>query len=189
MRRARFPIVYFEIIGADGGRLRSCYSELSDWQFDVATALRGCDYASGRDDGVGVEGAVDAAPPGTSGCLTFYVAVAEVEATLARARRLGGTRIFGPDRLSDALEIGMFADPEGHVIGVQADGVDQHRKGGVDAENVVDGPGLSVSTDRGGDEDRRRGDDGPTVATLGGGGAGLTHRPDASRTRLRRGTP
>jgi hypothetical protein len=94
---------------------------------------------------------VDAAPPGTSGYLTFNVAVAEVEATLARARRLGGTRIFGPDRLSDAFDIGIFADPEGHVIGVQADGVDQHRKGRVDAENVMDGPGLSGSTDRGGD--------------------------------------
>ena len=90
IRRARFPIVYFEIIGADGGRLRCYYCELFDWQFDVATTPRGFDYASGRDDGVGVEGTVDAAPPGTSGYLTFYVAVAEVEATLACAQRLGG---------------------------------------------------------------------------------------------------
>src|SRR5215472_17516009 len=127
MRRARFPIVYFEIIGADGGRLRSYYSELFDWQFDAATTPRGFDYACGRDDGVGVEGAVDAAPPGTSGYL-INVAVAQVEATLARARRLGGTRIFGPDRLGDAVDIGLFADPEGHVIGVHADGVDQHRR-------------------------------------------------------------
>ena len=51
MRRAKFPIVYFEIIGADGGRLRSHYSELFDWQFDVAITTRGFDYASGRDDG------------------------------------------------------------------------------------------------------------------------------------------
>jgi hypothetical protein len=26
--------------------------------------------------------------------------------------------LFGPDRLSDDVEIGAFADPEGHMIGL-----------------------------------------------------------------------
>jgi predicted enzyme related to lactoylglutathione lyase len=120
MRGARpQTIVYFEIIGADSERLRSYYSELFDWRFDVATTPRGFDYASVRDDDVGIGGAVGAAPPGTSGYVTFYVAVADVEATLARAQVLGGTRIFGPDRLTDTLQIGMLTDPEGHMIGVR----------------------------------------------------------------------
>jgi predicted enzyme related to lactoylglutathione lyase len=41
-----------------------------------------------------------------------------VEATLAKAERTGGTRLMGPEVMSEGIEIGQFADPEGHVIGV-----------------------------------------------------------------------
>jgi hypothetical protein len=49
----------------------------------------------------------------------FYVEVPDVEAALARAEDLGGTRIFGPDKVPGTdVELGQFADPEGHMIGV-----------------------------------------------------------------------
>jgi uncharacterized protein len=45
--------------------------------------------------------------------------VPDVEAALARAEDLGGTRIFGPDKVPGTdVELGQFADPEGHMIGV-----------------------------------------------------------------------
>jgi predicted enzyme related to lactoylglutathione lyase len=115
------PIIYFEIVGDDAALLRSYYSKLFGWRFDTDAPPRGFEYASVRADGVGVGGAIGAAPPGTGGYVTFYVEVNDVEATLARAEHLGGKRIFGPDSVSDTLELGMFKDPEGHLVGLRAD--------------------------------------------------------------------
>jgi uncharacterized protein len=42
----------------------------------------------------------------------------DVEASLAKASSLGGRRLMGPDKVMEDLEIGQFADPEGHVIGL-----------------------------------------------------------------------
>ena len=41
----------------------------------------------------------------------------DVEAALASAERLGGTRLMGPE-LAGPVEIGLFNDPEGHMIGL-----------------------------------------------------------------------
>jgi predicted enzyme related to lactoylglutathione lyase len=50
--------------------------------------------------------------------VTVYVGVPDVEATLAQAERLGGTRMMGPEKVMEGVEIGRFVDPEGHTIGV-----------------------------------------------------------------------
>jgi uncharacterized protein len=114
------PIVYFEIVGADAELLQTYYGELFGWKFKRDAPPRGFDYASVRADEAGVSGAIGAAPPGTSGYLTFYVSVSDVATTLTRAQAIGGKRIFGPDNLSETLEIGIFTDPEGHMVGVVA---------------------------------------------------------------------
>jgi len=63
-------------------------------------------------------GAIGQAPEGFPGHVTFYVAVPDVEAAMAPAERLGGTRLMGPDKVMEGLEIGMINDPKGHVIGL-----------------------------------------------------------------------
>jgi predicted enzyme related to lactoylglutathione lyase len=56
---------------------------------------------------------------GYGGHVTFYVEVLDVEAALAKAESLGGTRMMGPDKVPEAnIEIALFTDPEGHVIGL-----------------------------------------------------------------------
>ncbi|MEA2221271.1 MAG: uncharacterized protein QOJ35_3897, partial [Solirubrobacteraceae bacterium] len=37
---------------------------------------------------------------------------------LAQAESLGGTRMMGPEKVMESIEIGLFNDPEGHTIGV-----------------------------------------------------------------------
>ena len=69
-------------------------------------------------DGIGIGGGVGAAPEGCPGHVTFYVEVPDVEAALARAESLGGARMMGPDQVMEGVEIGLFTDPEGHVVGV-----------------------------------------------------------------------
>ena len=69
-------------------------------------------------DGIGIGGGVGSAPEGYPGHVTFYIEVPDVEAALAKAENLGGSRVMGPEAVMDQLEIGLFNDPEGHLVGV-----------------------------------------------------------------------
>jgi predicted enzyme related to lactoylglutathione lyase len=115
------PVVHFEVIGKDGDRLQSYYSELFGWEIDSDNPM-GYGIVPREDnvnaDGAGIGGGVGAGPEGYGGHVTFYVEVPDVEAALAKAESLGGTRVMGPDQVMEGLEIGQFNDPEGHTIGV-----------------------------------------------------------------------
>ncbi len=41
-----------------------------------------------------------------------------MEAALAKAESLGGSRMIGPDVVTEGVEIGQLSDPEGHVVGL-----------------------------------------------------------------------
>ena len=70
----------------------------------------------------GIGGGIGQMPDGHEGYATFYVDVDDVEAALAEAERLGGARLMGPETVMEGLTIGLFSDPEGHVVGVAAQG-------------------------------------------------------------------
>ncbi len=115
------PVVHFEVIGKDAAALRSFYSDLFEWRVDADNPLNyGIVPRDGNvsADGIGIGGGIGQAPEGYSGHVTFYVEVPDVEATLARAESMGGTRMMGPQQVMEGLEIGLFNDPEGHTIGV-----------------------------------------------------------------------
>jgi predicted enzyme related to lactoylglutathione lyase len=115
------PVVHFEITGKDGDKLKGYYSELFGWEIDSNNPMG---YgivqreANLNSDGVGIGGGIATGPEGYEGHVTFYVEVPDVEEALAKAESLGGTRMMGPERVMDQLTIGLFTDPEGHVIGV-----------------------------------------------------------------------
>jgi predicted enzyme related to lactoylglutathione lyase len=117
------PVVHFEVIGKDGPKLRDYYSELFDWQF--GDTMGPTNYAplpregNTNADGAGIGGGVGTAPEGYDGHVTFYVQVPDVGAALEKAESLGGKRMMGPDEMPDVgITIGLFTDPEGHVIGL-----------------------------------------------------------------------
>ena len=117
------PVVHFEVIGKDGAKLQSYYSELFDWDIDADNDLNyGMVVREGNTnaDGVGIPGGIAQGPsPDYEGHVTFYVEVPDVGEALAKAESLGGTKIFGPDTVPGVpLVLGQFADPEGHVIGL-----------------------------------------------------------------------
>jgi uncharacterized protein len=115
------PVVHFEIVGRDGGQLHRYYSELFGWSIDANNPMN---YGIiGRDDnlsaeGIGIGGGIAEGPEGYPGHVTVYVEVPDVEASLAQAESLGGTRMMGPEEVMDGVEIGLFSDPEGHVVGL-----------------------------------------------------------------------
>ena len=115
------PVVHFEIIGKDPEKLRSYYSELFGWEFEADNPMNyGVVQRDGNvsADGVGIGGGVGAGPEGYDGHVTFYIEVADVEAALSKAESLGGSRMMGPDKVMEQIEIGLFNDPEGHLVGV-----------------------------------------------------------------------
>jgi len=115
------PVVHFEVIGRDGEKLQSYYSDLFGWEIDSNNPMS---YGivqrenNVNADGIGIGGGVGRGPEGYAGHVTFYVEVPDVEAALAKAETLGGKRVFGPDEVTEGVEIGQFTDPEGHVVGV-----------------------------------------------------------------------
>jgi uncharacterized protein len=115
------PVVHFEIIGKDVGKLHGYYSDLFGWEIDSDNPVNyGVVQRDGNTnpDGVGIGGGVGAGPEGYDGHVTFYVEVPDVEAALAKAESLGGSRMMGPEKVMEGVEIGLFNDPEGHVVGV-----------------------------------------------------------------------
>jgi predicted enzyme related to lactoylglutathione lyase len=113
------PVVHFEVIGKDGDKLRSYYSELFGWEMDTDNPMNyGLVPREVNADGVGIPGGVAGGPEGYEGHVTVYVEVPDVEAALSKAESLGGKRLMGPDQVMEGLEIGQFADPEGHMIGL-----------------------------------------------------------------------
>ena len=115
------PVVHFEIVGKDGEALKRYYADLFGWEIDDNNPMK---YgivqreANTNADGVGIGGGISTGPEGYDGHVTFYVEVPDVEAALAQAESLGGTRMMGPEQVMDGLVIGLFTDPQGHVIGV-----------------------------------------------------------------------
>jgi hypothetical protein len=115
------PVVHFEVIGKDAEKLQSYYSDLFGWEIDRDNPLGyGVVPRDGNTnpDGIGIGGGVGAAPEGYSGHVTFYVEVPDVEAALAKVESLGGSRMMGPDKVMEGVEIGLFNDPEGHLVGL-----------------------------------------------------------------------
>jgi predicted enzyme related to lactoylglutathione lyase len=115
------PVVHVEIIGRDPAKLRSYYADLFGWEYDTSalvsdTVSESTDY--GFVDLPGTPAGVGGGPAYAPHTVT-YIGVDDVEAALARAESLGGTRVLGPARAPGRdLVIGQFRDPEGNLVGV-----------------------------------------------------------------------
>jgi predicted enzyme related to lactoylglutathione lyase len=113
--------MHFEIIGKEPEKLQSYYSELFGWAIDADNPMRyGLVTRDGNTapDGTGIGGGIGPGMEGYGGHVTFYVGVPDVEAGLAKAESLGGKRMMGPESPTPEVTIGLFSDPEGHVIGL-----------------------------------------------------------------------
>lgn len=110
------PVVHFEVIGKDAAGLRSFYADLFGWKIDSDNPMNYGIVSAG--DGPGIGGGIGVGSEGYPGHVTFYVGVPDVEAALAQAESLGGSRMMGPEKVMEDIEIGLFQDPEGHLIGV-----------------------------------------------------------------------
>ena len=118
-------VVHFEVVGKDGEKLQRYYGELFGWNVNADNPMQygmvdAKDNTSMTGDN-GIGGGIGQGPDGYEGHVTFYVAVPDVEQALQKAESLGGTRVMGPEKIMDMVELGQFKDPEGNVIGLVKD--------------------------------------------------------------------
>ena len=120
------PVVHFEIVGAEDETLHPFYNQIFGWEInkDNPVGYGIVDRESNvNPDGIGIGGGImgtkgmENMPEDTS-YVTVYVEVPDVEEALKRAEELGGERVMGPMEVPGGPELGMFNDPEGHMIGV-----------------------------------------------------------------------
>jgi uncharacterized protein len=109
------PVVWFEVLGHNGERLRQFYGGVFGWRFDVENPMKYGMVDNGEQRGI--PGGVAAAYPGARPWVTFYVETPNVAATLDDVQRRGGKVVMPRTAMPD-VTIGVFEDPEGHVIGL-----------------------------------------------------------------------
>ena len=108
------PVMWFEVLGNNIGKLRQFYSGLFDWSFREGPVEYGVVNA---EDGRGIPGGIGQIYPGTRSWVTFYVETPDVTASLEKAEGLGG-KVVMPRTTLPGVTLGLFEDPEGHVVGL-----------------------------------------------------------------------
>ena len=106
-------VMWYEVLGRDGNKLRGFFSELLGWSYKDAP---GMNYGMTDPETTGIGGGVGSAP-GNASWTTFYVGVADIEKALQKAQKLGASVLMPVTKLPD-VTIAVFADPEGHPIGL-----------------------------------------------------------------------
>jgi predicted enzyme related to lactoylglutathione lyase len=109
-------VIHFEVTGKDGAGLQRFYSDVFGWKLDTNNPTG---YGMLREEGPGaIGGGIGATRDGSAGQVTFYVQADDPAATLKRVEELGGRVIMPLTEVAPETTIALFADPEGHVIGV-----------------------------------------------------------------------
>ncbi len=122
------PVTWFEVVGPDAARTQRFYADLFGWTVDNSAfpGYATVDTGTGRGIQGGLGGGVGAR------WATIYAKVADVDQTLGRAEKLGGSRISDPavpalksaaraaiyGSASDRMKTGAFRDPAGNVFGI-----------------------------------------------------------------------
>ena len=106
-------IVHVEVVGTDGPKLQQFYREVLEWELDTNNPggyglLRQGEMTAG----------IGPAPEGQTGHVTFYVSTEDPQETLRRVEAAGGRVLMPLTEVAPETNVALFADPEGHVIGI-----------------------------------------------------------------------
>ena len=111
------PVIHAEIRSEDPDATRRFFADLFGWKVASEGAFPGYTFID-----TGAEGGTFVAIGPRQAAedeVLFFVAVDDVAATLARAEKLGGT-VIQPEQQLPGVSFGVFADAQGHQIGIAA---------------------------------------------------------------------
>jgi uncharacterized protein len=113
------PVIHAEIRSADPDATRAFFADLFGWKVASEGAFPGYTFIDTGAEG----GTYVAISPRQSAEdeVLFFVGVEDVDATLAKAEKLGGTIIQAAQHVP-GTSFGVFADAQGHRVGVAASG-------------------------------------------------------------------
>jgi len=113
------PVIHAEIRSQDPDSTRQFFAALFGWKVASEGGLPGYTFIdTGVEDGTHVAISPRQA---TDDEVLFFVGVEDVAATLKKAEELGGT-IIQPVQNVPGTTFGVFADAQGHKVGVAANG-------------------------------------------------------------------
>lgn len=111
------PVMWFEVLGPDPQALQTFYGGLFGWTPKAGPSDAGY-HVFDPPGGQGIPGGIGQPYPGVGrSWVTFYVGTPDVTASLDRAVALGG-RVVLPRTVLPDVTLGLFEDPDGHVIGL-----------------------------------------------------------------------
>jgi predicted enzyme related to lactoylglutathione lyase len=107
------PVVHFEIGVQDKARAEAFYAALFDWKIQPSGPASMIDTGAGA----GINGHITALGHEPHHYVTFYVAVDDVKAYLARAEALGAKTLVPPVDIPTGT-FAWLADPDGNTVGL-----------------------------------------------------------------------
>jgi predicted enzyme related to lactoylglutathione lyase len=109
------PVTHFEITAKDSKKLTDFYGKVFEWKLeDAPMNYKLINTNSGEHNGIG--GGIGQSRDGKS-LVTFYIETEDLTGTLSKVEKAGGRTIMPPMQ-QGPVELAMFADPEGNVIGL-----------------------------------------------------------------------
>lgn len=110
------PVMQWQIVARDPGKVADFYARLIDWEVNTNNALnyRMVDTGSER----GINGGIWPAPPEGHRMVSLYVEVDDLPSYVAKASELGGKVLMPPQKLPDGDEMALLLDPEGIPLGI-----------------------------------------------------------------------
>lgn len=119
------PVVHFEIMGKNEKQTQKWYSDMFGWKIDPMPMGPGDETYGivGAQDGKGIGGGVGGSREGQQPSARVYIEVDDPRAYMEKIEKAGGKVVLPVSDMpmpgSDTpLVLGMFADPDGNVIGL-----------------------------------------------------------------------
>lgn len=111
-----YPIVHFEIMAGDEGRLAKFYSDVMGWKVGEDNPMK-YRIADTDADGAGIGGGIGASQDG-SNFVTVYAEVPDLDAVLRQVEAAGGKTVIPPTEVPGMVTFAQFTDPAGNLIGI-----------------------------------------------------------------------
>jgi predicted enzyme related to lactoylglutathione lyase len=110
-----YPVLHFEVLAKDAPAMQRFYQDAFDWLMGPPTQ----GYAMVFPDAPGsINGGIGPAMDGSTGHVTFYLEVPDLEAMLDKIGSLGGATVLPPMQVPNGPRFALFSDPEGHIVGL-----------------------------------------------------------------------
>jgi predicted enzyme related to lactoylglutathione lyase len=107
-------VVHVEVTGKNGEKLQQFYKDIFGWSLETDNPGGYGMYRQGD----GLTGGIGAASDGGPGQVTFYVHSDNPQAILDKVAANGGQVVMPLTEVAPETTIALFADPEGHVVGI-----------------------------------------------------------------------